>query len=90
LQDHRWSEPLFCKITAALAEPRKLLGGDLPAPAAWRKSTFSNSQAACVEVADLPTGAAVRDSKDPGGPVLRLTGAVWAAFTTAVAADEFC
>lgn len=59
-------------------------------PATWRKSSFSNSQAACVEVADLPDGhRAVRDSKDPTGPVLHFTPAEWAAFTAGVCAGEF-
>jgi hypothetical protein len=36
----------------------------------WRKSSFSNGQGgACVEVAG--SLGAVRDSKNPGGPVLR-------------------
>ncbi|WP_345016933.1 DUF397 domain-containing protein [Actinomadura keratinilytica] len=37
----------------------------------WRKSSHSGSGNACVEVADLRSaGVAVRDSKDPSGPVL--------------------
>ena len=41
----------------------------------WRKSTFSDSAAHCVEVADLPDGGRlVRDTKDSGsGPDLRYT-----------------
>jgi len=35
----------------------------------WHKSTYSNDQSACVEVAHP---FAVRDSKNPGGPVLRV------------------
>ncbi|MGH3513390.1 MAG: DUF397 domain-containing protein [Pseudonocardiaceae bacterium] len=58
-------------------------------PALWRKSTFSNSQAACVEVADLGTGCAVRDSKNPTGPELMFTGPEWAAFTAGVRSGEF-
>lgn len=55
------------------------------APATWRKSTFSNSQAACVEVAELVSGdRAVRDSKDPDGAVLVVDAAAWAAFTTGI------
>ncbi|MGH3719681.1 MAG: DUF397 domain-containing protein [Pseudonocardiaceae bacterium] len=59
-------------------------------PAAWRKSTFTNSWGACVEVADLDGGHhAVRDSKDPSGPALRFTAPGWAAFTAGVRAGEF-
>lgn len=58
-------------------------------PALWRKSTFSNSQAACVEVADLPGGHAVRDSKDLTGSALSFGSAQWSAFTSGVRAGEF-
>jgi hypothetical protein len=59
-------------------------------PATWRKSSFSNSQAACVEVADLPNGGrAVRDSKHPDGGHLMFTGPEWTAFTAGVRAGEF-
>ncbi len=57
---------------------------------AWRKSTFCNSQGACVEVAGLgDDGRAVRDSKDPAGPALSFPAAQWAAFTAGVRAGEF-
>jgi hypothetical protein len=55
----------------------------------WRTSSLSDAQN-CVEVADLPDGgAAVRDSKDPEGPVLRFTPAEWAAFLGGVKSGEF-
>jgi len=57
---------------------------------AWRKSTFSNDKANCVEVAELPAGGrAVRDSKDPNGPALTFTASEWTAFVAGVRADEF-
>lgn len=55
----------------------------------WQKSTYSSNEGACVEVADLDAGRAVRDSKDPAGPALTVTAAQWAAFTAGVRAGEF-
>jgi len=62
--------------------------------AAWRKSTRSGDQGACVEFAlltgsALPTGdtVAIRDSKDTTGPILRFSPAAWTAFTTALPAS---
>ena len=57
-----------------------------PTPALWRKSSFSNSQAACVEVADLAGTIGVRDSKAPAGTVLTFPAAAWSAFTEGVQA----
>ena len=58
--------------------------------ATWFKSSFSGPNGnACVEVALLPEGVAVRDSKDQGGPVLRFTAQEWIAFLAGVRADEF-
>ncbi|MGH3852250.1 MAG: DUF397 domain-containing protein [Pseudonocardiaceae bacterium] len=57
---------------------------------AFRKSTYTNSIGACVEVADLDGGHhAVRDSKNPTGPELMFTAAGWAAFTAGVRSGEF-
>ncbi|MGH3943943.1 MAG: DUF397 domain-containing protein [Pseudonocardiaceae bacterium] len=58
-------------------------------PAVWRKSTRSNNTGACVEVADLDTHRAVRDSKDPTGPALMFTATEWVAFTAGVRTGEF-
>jgi hypothetical protein len=47
----------------------------------WRKSTYSNSGANCVEIARTRSGkVAVRDSKDPGGPMLTFSADEWKAF----------
>jgi hypothetical protein len=52
--------------------------------AAWRTSSYSgNNGGACIEVAAVRT-VAVRDSKDPAGPVLAFGPRTWAAFTTRV------
>lgn len=45
-----------------------------PSHPQWRKSSHSGAGAeACVEVADLGRAVGLRDSKDPAGPVLRVT-----------------
>jgi hypothetical protein len=56
-----------------------------PEGATWRKSTYSNGSGGnCVEVADLPNGRAVRDSKHPEGPILVFTGDAWRAFIQSI------
>jgi Domain of unknown function (DUF397) len=56
----------------------------------WRKSSYSgNGGATCVEVArDLPGRVAVRDSKNPAGPVLTVQPESWQAFTNAIKAGQ--
>jgi predicted secreted Zn-dependent protease len=56
----------------------------------WRKSSFSDmSGGNCVEVAFVGDMIAVRDSKDPAGPVLGYTRAEWDAFIGGVRDGEF-
>lgn len=58
--------------------------------ARWHKSSRSGAEGDCVEVADnLPDVVAVRDSKDPDGPVLTFTRAEWSAFIDGVRAGDF-
>jgi hypothetical protein len=62
----------------------------LPA-VAWQRSRRSNASGSCVEVAELPGGAgvAVRNSRDPGGPVLIYTAEEIAAFVLGVQDGDF-
>ncbi len=46
----------------------------------WRKSSYSATESNCVEIARTASGIAVRDSKDPDGPVLTFTAEQWRAF----------
>lgn len=48
--------------------------------AAWRKSSYTGEQGECVELAPLSSDVAVRDSKDPAGPILRFDRSAFAAF----------
>jgi hypothetical protein len=50
----------------------------------WRKSSHSSGMedSDCVEVALVNGRPALRDSKDPDGPILSFTAAEWAAFLT--------
>jgi hypothetical protein len=50
--------------------------------AVWRKSSFSGSETACVEIAyiaEAPT-VSIRDSKNPSGGVLVASHPAWVAF----------
>lgn len=62
----------------ALTQPEKLT---------WHKSSYSSADGSnCVEVAELPAGGrAVRDSKNPDGPMLRYSAVEWRAFVGGVA-----
>lgn len=58
------------------------------ARARWLKSTYSQGNGACVEVADgMQSVVPVRDSKDPARSALIFSSASWSAFMT-VLKDE--
>ncbi|MGH3530135.1 MAG: DUF397 domain-containing protein [Pseudonocardiaceae bacterium] len=62
---------------------------DDPTTRAWRKSTYSANNVQCVEFTEGLDGHAVRDSKDPTGPMLTSSPAQWIAFTAAISQGQF-
>lgn len=56
--------------------------------ALWRKSTYSGGNGSCVEIADLSTAAAVRDSKDRNGPKLVFGADEWRNFVDSIKAGK--
>ncbi|MFC5661937.1 DUF397 domain-containing protein [Kitasatospora misakiensis] len=56
---------------------------------AWRKSSYSNGQGDCIEIAGgFSDVVPVRDSKDPHGPTLTFTAIAWQSFITAIHTGE--
>ncbi|MDV7218709.1 DUF397 domain-containing protein [Streptomyces prunicolor] len=58
----------------------------------WFTSSYSNNGGACIEVATNLVASRgvvpVRDSKNPGGPVLDLPSGAFASFVTSVKAAD--
>jgi hypothetical protein len=54
----------------------------------FRKSSYSGAGENCIEVADLPCGAAVRDSKNPATGHLPFPSTEWDAFLTIARTDR--
>lgn len=53
--------------------------------ATWFKSSYSGgANTECVEAAFVVEGIAIRDSKEPGGPVLRFGRHAWSEFVSVV------
>jgi predicted secreted Zn-dependent protease len=61
---------------------------DPTCPVNWQKAHRSAHNGECVEVA-VEKMVAVRDSKNPTGPVLRYTSEEWNAFVEGVKNGEF-
>ncbi|MEU8272031.1 DUF397 domain-containing protein [Sphaerisporangium sp. NPDC049002] len=59
------------------------------AGAAWRKSSFSGGGNDCLEIAEIGGDIALRDSKNPCGPVLRLGRGEWRNFIGHLRAGDF-
>ena len=57
--------------------------------ATWRKSTHSGDGNNCVEVAGLPAGVGVRDSKSADSGALLLSLSAWRSLASHVKAGEF-
>ena len=55
----------------------------------WHKALSSVGNGACVELASIDGMVAIRDSKDPDGPILRYTTAEWHAFLDGAKKGEF-
>ncbi|TQM44005.1 DUF397 domain-containing protein [Pseudonocardia cypriaca] len=64
----------------------------IPAGVVWRKSTFSGSSGngdGCIEVAVIPGGIAVRDTKDRALPPHHHSAHAWGEFLAGIRAGEF-
>ncbi|MDF3141832.1 MULTISPECIES: DUF397 domain-containing protein [unclassified Streptomyces] len=54
----------------------------------YRKSSYSDDAAECVEVAtNIPTTIAIRDSKQIDGPNISIRAATWMVFQAAISND---
>jgi hypothetical protein len=56
---------------------------------AWLKAQSSTANGACIEMAEVTGKIAIRDSKDPDGPILVYTPAEFTAFLSGAKSGEF-
>lgn len=77
LKSTQWRKSSYSGSTGGDCVECTVTGG-----AAWRKSSYSGTSGGeCVEVADGCTASVpVRDSKNPGGPVLVIGADAWRGF----------
>jgi hypothetical protein len=54
----------------------------------WSKSRRCDT-GGCVEVALMDGYVLMRDSKDPGGPVIRFSASEWSTFLERILANDF-
>ena len=50
----------------------------------WRTSSYSGSQANCVQVGNAPGLVKIRDTKDSNGPTLTVNASAWRQFTATI------
>ncbi|MCI2420971.1 DUF397 domain-containing protein [Saccharopolyspora sp. K220] len=55
----------------------------------WRKSTYSQPNGNCVEVGNVHSGAAIRDTKNRASGFITADPAQWQSFLTAVKNGRF-
>ncbi|MGI5375049.1 DUF397 domain-containing protein [Streptomyces sp. CA-251387] len=61
----------------------------VPTVIQWRKSSYSSDQGGeCVEVAEVVSTVAIRDSKNPAGPILTVGPTTFTAFLDWATAAE--
>lgn len=83
-----WGPPRSAEFLAALEEELRKPKKRMTVDADWRKSSLSDGNG-CLEMAVVNGRIAVRDSKDPEGPVLMFSPPEWTAFIKGAHNGEF-